>query len=95
MKNNVDSIRMLPSGREKMPGGANDEPTQQKGIMGNHPPRYLKASKAEKQKILDEFIASTGYHRKYAIRILRHGYPRGQHKRRGKSQSIVGKWWWH
>jgi hypothetical protein len=26
---------------------------------------------------------------------LRHGYPRGQHKRRGKSQSIVGKWWWH
>jgi hypothetical protein len=37
MGNNVDSIRMLPSGREKMLGGANDEPTQQKGIMGNHP----------------------------------------------------------
>ena len=47
-------------------------------------PRYLKASKAEKQKILDEFTASSGYHRKYAVRILRHGYPRGQHKRRGK-----------
>ncbi len=55
-------------------------------------PRYLKASKAEKQKILDEFIASSGYHRKYAIRILRHGYPRSQHKRRGKNQSIAGKW---
>ena len=40
-------------------------------------PRYLKASKVEKQKILDEFIASSGYHRKYAIRILRHGYPQG------------------
>ena len=47
-------------------------------------PRYLKASKAEKQKILDEFIAATGYHRKYAIRILRHGYPRGQYKKKGK-----------
>lgn len=34
-------------------------------------PRYLKASKAEKQKILDEFTAATGYHRKHAIRILK------------------------
>jgi len=53
-------------------------------------PRYLKASKAEKQKILDEFIASSGYHRKYAIRILRHGYPRGQHKRREKTSLSRG-----
>ena len=34
-------------------------------------PRYLKAHKAEKQKILDEFTSATGYHRKHAIRILR------------------------
>lgn len=34
-------------------------------------PRYATASKSEKQKILDEFTASTGYHRKYAIRLLR------------------------
>ncbi|NOH01246.1 MAG: DDE-type integrase/transposase/recombinase [Chloroflexi bacterium] len=34
-------------------------------------PRYLKASKPEKQKILDEFICATGYHRKYAIRVLK------------------------
>jgi hypothetical protein len=33
-------------------------------------PRYLKAGKAEKQKILDEFTSATGYHRKYAIRVL-------------------------
>lgn len=33
--------------------------------------RYLKASKLEKQKILDEFTAATGYHRKYAIRVLK------------------------
>jgi hypothetical protein len=38
--------------------------------------RYLRGSKAEKQKILDEFTAVTGYHRKYAIRILKHGYKR-------------------
>ena len=37
MGRNDDSIRMLPSGREKMPGGANDESTQQARIMGNHP----------------------------------------------------------
>jgi hypothetical protein len=39
-------------------------------------PRYLKARKVEKQQILDEFTASTGYHRKYAIRVLKHGYKR-------------------
>jgi predicted transcriptional regulator len=38
--------------------------------------RYLKAKKAEKQKILDEFTAATDYHRKYAVRLLKHGYPR-------------------
>jgi len=34
-------------------------------------PRYMKANKAEKQKILDEFTSATGYHRKHAIRILK------------------------
>ncbi len=34
-------------------------------------PRYLKAKKAEKQKILDEFTSATGYHRKHAIRVLK------------------------
>jgi hypothetical protein len=35
-------------------------------------PRYLKANKTGKQHILDELIATTGYHRKYAIRVLKH-----------------------
>lgn len=35
-------------------------------------PRYLKATRKEKKQILDEFIAATGYHRKYAIRVLKH-----------------------
>lgn len=44
-------------------------------------PRYLKADKAEKEQILDEFVATTGYHHKYAIRLLKHGpKPRGLKK---------------
>jgi hypothetical protein len=35
-------------------------------------PRYRKADKAGKTRVLDEFCQSTGYHRKYAIAILRH-----------------------
>lgn len=33
--------------------------------------RYLRSTKAEKQKILDEFCANTGYNRSYAITKLR------------------------
>ena len=33
-------------------------------------PRYQKARKAEKEKILDEFVKNTGYSRNYAIHIL-------------------------
>jgi hypothetical protein len=54
-------------------------------------PRYLKAEKAEKHKILDEFIASTGFHRKYANRILKHGYPRGHGKKKGKRPIYHGE----
>lgn len=35
-------------------------------------PRYREASPALKTVILDEFVAATGYARKYAIRLLRH-----------------------
>jgi hypothetical protein len=49
-------------------------------------PRYLKASKAEKGRILDEFVAATGYHRKYAIHLLKNGPPpRRSHQRRSPS----------
>ena len=33
--------------------------------------RYREARRPAKQKILDEFVAATGYHRKYAISILK------------------------
>jgi len=54
-------------------------------------PRYLKTNKAEKQKILDEFTASTGYHRKYAIRILKHGYKRRPNKPKGRTAIYRGE----
>jgi hypothetical protein len=55
--------------------------------------RYLKASKAEKQKILDEFTANTGYHRKYANRILKDGYKRRSavHKPKGRRAIYRGE----
>jgi len=44
-------------------------------------PRYLKANKTGKAQILDEFIATAGYHRKSAIRVLKHGpKPKGLKK---------------
>ena len=47
--------------------------------------RYKKASKAIKSKILDEFCATTGYHRKSAIKLLRSykRFVKPQPKKRG------------
>ena len=53
--------------------------------------RYLKAKKGEKQRMLDEFTATTGYHRKYAIRILKHGYKRRQGKPKGRQKIYTGE----
>jgi len=38
-------------------------------------PHYRTASRPEKTKILDAFVQATGYHRKYALSLLRHGPP--------------------
>ncbi len=54
-------------------------------------PRYLKAKKIEKQRILDEFTAATGYHRKYAVRILKHGYKRRQSRSKGRTAIYRGE----
>lgn len=50
-------------------------------------PRYLKASKTEKTRILDEFVAVTNYNRKYAIELLRHGPPRLSSKKVGRKRT--------
>src|SRR5690606_30919235 len=51
--------------------------------------RYLQGSRTEKTKILDEFVATTGLHRKAAIRTLRQGYQRGQEPR-GRPRVYTG-----
>lgn len=35
--------------------------------------RFAEGSKLEKKRILDEFVAISGYHRKHAVKLLRHG----------------------
>ena len=53
-------------------------------------PRYLQANKGEKGRILDEFVAATGCHRKHAIRRLRQGIPECQRERRGRKRTYTG-----
>ena len=43
---------------------------EKKAVTREYIPRYLKASKKEKKVLLDEFTSLTGYHRKYAVRVL-------------------------
>jgi hypothetical protein len=50
--------------------------------------RYLKASKGEKQKILDEFTCATGYHRKHAIRVLKNQLRKSQKRKRTGYKTI-------
>ena len=41
-------------------------------LLASTSPRYQQAVKNEKGTILDEFTAATGYHRKYALTLLKH-----------------------
>lgn len=38
--------------------------------------RYRSARRADKRRILDEFVTVAGYHRKHAIRVLNRREPR-------------------
>jgi len=46
--------------------------------------RYRAAAGGEKVKILDEFVALTGYHRKHAIRVLREEVPSKETRARNR-----------
>ena len=54
-------------------------------------PRYLKAKRSEKKTMLDEFVAVTSYHRKYATRILKHGRPWRSGKKHGFPKVYQGE----
>ena len=50
--------------------------------------RYLASSKQEKSRILDEFIAVTGHHRKHGIRLLRQSRDNGEQQPAVKGRRI-------
>ena len=67
---------------------------QKKAITSEVQNRYIKATKKDKSKILDEFSATTGYNRTYAARILRFSPGRilGYSKISGrKVKYVIGK----
>jgi hypothetical protein len=69
---------MLPAGRlrrERKVGVRRISMATQKELLAAIGSRYRVASRREKGRILDEFVATTGYHRKQAIRALRSGAP--------------------
>lgn len=47
-------------------------------LIGAIVERYGRSGNAERGRILDEFVAVTGYHRKHAARVLRRGLQRGR-----------------
>jgi hypothetical protein len=55
-------------------------------------PRYRAAQGSERSRILEEFVASTGYHRKYALTLLNHPLSKGpprQKRQRGRHYSLA------
>lgn len=48
--------------------------------------RYLRAKKAGKTKILDEFVAASGLHRKAAVRLLNRTKRKGEGRKPGRPQ---------
>ena len=64
--------------------------TSKQELLETIRPRYLKANKTDKRKILDEFTSATGYHRKYAIRLLKNQRQVQNHlKRKTKTYPTV------
>lgn len=54
-------------------------------------PRYTLGNRTVKQQILDEFVAATGYHRKYAIHLLNHPPKRSVAPRRPRRSKYTGQ----
>jgi len=54
-------------------------------------PRYLKANRSGQRLILDEFVAATGYHCKYANMLLKHGIKQRRRKKTGRKKVYCGE----
>jgi hypothetical protein len=51
--------------------------TSRRELLAVVAPRYRAARGEERRRILEEFVASTGYHRKYALSLLKHPLTKG------------------
>jgi transposase InsO family protein len=49
--------------------------TSKRELLAAVRPRYTLGHRAQKRQVLDELVAATGYHRKYAIQLLNHPPP--------------------
>jgi hypothetical protein len=66
-------------------------PTSKRELLRAIRPRYTFGNRTAKQQILDEFVAATGYHRKYAIHLLNHPPQRSTTKRRPRRSKYTGR----
>jgi|GEM_PF-5884342 len=88
----VASRRMLPYARDWKSGeGAYDESTQQARVVRSNPTAISESDENGKKTMLDEFVAASGYHRKYATRLLKHGFPRRSRKKHGLQKVYHGE----
>jgi len=64
--------------------------TSKRELLAEVRPRYTLGNRTAKRRILDELVASTGYHRKYAIQLLNHPPKRRTRKRRAGQPKYAG-----
>ena len=66
-------------------------PTSKCELVAALRPRYTLGNRSAKQRVLDELVAATGYHRKYAIQLLNPPAPRRSPKRRTSRSKYDGR----
>lgn len=66
-------------------------PMSKKELIDEIKPKYLKATKAEKGLMLDEFCLNAGYNRNYAIQIMQADCDYHRVKREGRKKENAPK----